>query len=143
MPIQRVKGITAIGYQSLLLSTGIDNTALGFESGVAITTGNSNTILGFSAAASLTTGDSNVVIGSAADTNAAGNSNSVIIGAGAQGQQECVVLGSGATATGNNQFVVGSATENAGVVAPTGDLPCQFLWNVKINGTDYNLMIAN
>jgi hypothetical protein len=55
----------------------------------------------------------------------------------------CTILGRDATATGNNQFVVGSVGTNAGAVAPTGDLPCQFLWNVKINGTDYNLMIAN
>ena len=54
----------------------------------------------------------------------------------------CVVLGRAATSTAANQFVVGSAAYNAGAVNPTADVPAQFLWDVKINGTDYKVMLS-
>ena len=49
-----------------------------------------------------------------------------------------VVLGYEAKATGDNQFSVGSATENAGAVATEGFTQA-LTWRVKINGVDYKI----
>jgi hypothetical protein len=126
------------------LSTGQTNTAVGSLAGNIIGTGRNNTIVGSGGLFATTTGSFNVSIGS--DTTAgATDSSNTMLGHNVQAVNHdgCVVLGREAIATGSNQFVVGSIGTNAGAVTPTGDLPCQFLWNVKINGTDYNIMIAN
>jgi len=52
-----------------------------------------------------------------------------------------VILGRDAAATANNQFVVGSAAYNAGTVVAGANVSSQY-WNVKINGTDYKILLA-
>jgi len=141
---------TAIGYNSLSLSTSInfcvavgssslknnnqsENTALGHESGfsnisgIGITAigfqslraslGNYNTALGYSAGSSITTGNGNICIGYNAQPT---------------------------SATTSNEFVVGSTTANAGAVS-LSTLPSTgtsiFLWRVRINGTNYSIVM--
>jgi trimeric autotransporter adhesin len=110
------------------MTTGTSNTAIGTEALQFNTSANYNTAIGVQSLRTNTTGANNTAVGANIDS---GNFSGSLL------------LGKDAIATGNNQAVFGSALTNAGAVAPTGDLPCQFLWNVKINGTDYNLMIAN
>ena len=132
---------TGIGRASLQNSTGGANTALGSNSGNSVTSGVRNVLLGWVAGGTtLTTGDDNVIIGSRADIQVASQNDSVIIGSGASGGNQCVVLGTNATSTANNQFVVGSSTENAGSVT-AGALAATHYWTIKINGTDYNVLL--
>jgi hypothetical protein len=120
--------ITAVGYQSLRANTtGSDNVALGYSALINNTTGSVNTAIGDNAMDLNTTGNSNVVVGVSAQT---GNFDSSII------------LGRNATADGNNQFVVGSNSYNAGNVQDEIVISNK-TWRVKINGTDYNILIAD
>jgi hypothetical protein len=162
-------GITAIGYQALTASTGNNNTALGFQSAAANTTGTDNTLLGYQAGNNITTGSLNVVIGSSAAplTNSTGSATiigqastggfaDVVIGRSATGGSSCSVLGNGAsaalftgcvvlgrnaTATANNQFVVGTAAINAGAVTTESNISTQ-VWNVIINGVARKILLA-
>ena len=49
-----------------------------------------------------------------------------------------VMIGKDATATGNNQMVIGSPTVPAGAVT-TESLTVTKAWKVKINGVDYKI----
>jgi len=151
---------TALGSAALVSNTASNNTAVGFESAYSNTSGQfltaigyrslrsqttatNNTSIGYDAMYNTTTGGENVAVGvSALTVNVTGGSNTVI-GTNAQSTNfdSCVVLGRDASATASNQFVVGSASYpagivNAGVLAPTK------YWGVKINGTNYNILIA-
>jgi len=89
-----------------------------------------------------TTGSVNIAIGSnAGDQNTTGNSN-VVVGVSAQtgNFNSSIILGRGATATASNQFVVGSATYNAGAVA-TEVVVSDTTWSVRINGTAYKILL--
>jgi len=162
---------TALGFQAgLIVSTGQANTIIGSLAGSSLTTGSSNTFIGASANTTTIGGSSNTIIGASSTIGGANNTNAVgigasissrdsgvTIGASASGGQSgvvigqsatsgnqvgCIVLGQGATANGANQFVVGSTTQNAGAVVGTGDIPCTFTWAVKINGTDYRILMT-
>jgi len=50
----------------------------------------------------------------------------------------CVILGTNASATANNQFVVGSNDWNAGTVT-TEALTPTVSWAVRINGVNYKI----
>jgi hypothetical protein len=52
-----------------------------------------------------------------------------------------VILGSYATATANNQFVVGSTIEAAGSVATESNTSSK-VWNVVINGVARKILLA-
>jgi len=126
---------SAFGYQSLInVTTSLNNTGCGYNAGVSLTSGSSNTFLGASANIGSGTQSFGTAIGASATTNDSG----VTIGASATsaGFTSCVVLGRQATATGNNQFVVGSATYNAGTI-DSNSFTQGNRWKVKINGTDY------
>jgi hypothetical protein len=136
---------TAIGYNSMYNSTGTKctavgwnvlgnqssadyNTAIGAGAGSSVTIGSYNTLIGYNSAATiLTTGQKLTIIGAeTAVTNAADSGS--------------IAIGHGATITGNNQFVIGSAATNAGAVtaeAVTSDAT----WLVKINGTNYKILL--
>ena len=51
------------------------------------------------------------------------------------------MLGRGATATASNQFVVGSVAYNAGTVTNAPATQTHY-WTVKINGTDYKILLS-
>ena len=67
---------TALGYQAGNVNTGIRNTFLGYQSGLANSTGTRNTISGYKAFAAVTTGSRNTVTGSEAmETASSGDDN--------------------------------------------------------------------
>jgi len=75
----------ALGYRALYGSSGASsgsyNTAMGRESGVAVTSGSQNTLIGAAAGKVITTGGNNTVIGSFAGFNTvATGSNNILIG---------------------------------------------------------------
>jgi hypothetical protein len=120
-------GNVAVGSSALLLTTmGDRNTTIGNNAMSQNTTGNSNTAVGESALVGNTTGISNTAVGrSTASNNFSGS----------------VILGREATATGNNQFVVGSSGYNAGSVTNAAATQSHY-WTVKINGTDYKILLS-
>lgn len=119
--------ITAIGHTSALNNTSGDGiTAIGGRALLSNTTGNYNTALGYSSLLSNTTGSSNTAIG--VDTSSGNFTGSVI-------------LGRNATATANNQFVVGSSGINAGSVTTEVNVSTQ-VWNVIINGVARKILLA-
>ena len=89
------------------------------------TTGGESTSIGHLTLQSNTTGSNNTAIGFSTESGDFSGS---------------VILGRQATATGNNQFVVGSAAVNAGAVA-TEVLVSDRSWAVKINGVDYKILL--
>jgi hypothetical protein len=117
---------TSIGYVALTKNTtGIQNTAIGRSAMENSTTGNANTAVGFAALYSNTTGIDNTGIGYFCES---GNFNG------------SVILGRDAAATGNNQFVVGSAGTNAGAIT-TEVVVSDTTWSVRINGTAYKILL--
>ena len=91
------------------------------------TLGSNNVAIGFGAVGfSNTTGSSNTAVGSSTNN---GNFSA------------CTILGRDATATADNQFVVGSAAYNAGAVAASV-VPQAKVWNVVINGVNEQILLA-
>lgn len=122
---------TAVGSVSLFSNTfGVNNVAIGNTTVQYNTTGSDNTVVGNECFNTLgianTTGSSNTAIGS--NTESGNFSGSVIIGR-------------NATATASNQFVVGSVTYNAGVVAAEVNTSAN-VWNVVINGVPRKILLA-
>jgi hypothetical protein len=106
-------------------------------------TGYSNTAIGTNALQN-NTSHSNTAIGQQAlQTNTTGSLNSALgVGTSSGNFSGSTILGYGATATANNQFVVGSTGTNAGAVNSTSDVPATFLWSVRINGTNYKILMT-
>ena len=52
-----------------------------------------------------------------------------------------VILGRAATATADNQFVVGSASVNAGTVVTAAQAQAKY-WEVEINGVTERILLA-
>lgn len=104
-----------------------NNVAIGSSTLQSITTGVNNVVVGSAAAVNLTTGSGNVILGVQANT--------------ANNSQHCVVLGRAASATGNNQFVVGSPSYPAGAVTNAAATQTHY-WTVRINGTDYKILLS-
>jgi hypothetical protein len=136
---------TAIGSGSLSANTsGLNNTAIGATSLFSNSAGEGNTAIGQSSLEELTSGSYNTAVGAQTGgfLNTTGSYNSLFgYRATNAGFNECVVLGFDAAATGDNQFVVGSATANAGSVEAEVNTSTQ-VWNVKINGVDYKILLA-
>jgi hypothetical protein len=135
-------GITAIGYQALKSSTGDYNAAFGNLALAANTTGTQNTAIGSEVMASNTTGSQNIAIGYYALGSNTTGSNNTAVGRNTQSGNfdGSVILGRDAAATASNQFVVGSASYNAGAVA-TEVVISDTTWAVRINGTAYKILL--
>jgi hypothetical protein len=117
----------AVGYRALYNNTGGDNTAIGaFYAMFANTTGSRNTGIGTYALNGNTTGQYNSALGY--NTSSGNFSNSTI-------------LGYGAAATNNNQFVVGSSAVNAGAVVTEVNASSKY-WEVVINGVTQKVLLA-
>ena len=117
----------AVGYRALFNNTGGDNTAVGaFYAMFANTTGTRNTGIGAYALNGNTTGQYNTAIGY--NTSSGNFSNSTI-------------LGYGAAASADNQFVVGSSGVNAGAVTTEVNASTK-VWNVFINGVAQKILLA-
>ena len=126
----------AIGYFALSgITTQAQNVALGAQSGG---TGAANTAVGHQALFS-NTGQNNAALGHQAGQSSTGSSN-VIIGKSSSAAtfSNCVILGRDATATGNNQFVVGSDGYFAGSISFETITP-DTTWTVRINGANYKI----
>lgn len=152
---------TAFGFQALkTLTSGSANSAFGNGAGALMTTSSNNTLVGYASGGEITTGDGgNTAIGSVAlafattevDNTAIGNAalaqgagltgnyNSALgAGTGSSGFSGSVILGVNATATANNQFVVGSSGTNSGAVT-TETISPNRTWTVRINGANYKI----
>jgi len=157
---------TAIGFGALSVNTtGVTNTAIGFQAAAYNGAGDDNIAIGYRAnygnVGLVSNGGGNVAIGSLSlitnygndniaigfqslSTNTTGSGN-VALGRSTQSGNfsNSIILGFTAAATGNNQFVVGSSIRNAGIVNSNGLLiGNNSSWNVKVNGTDYNIPVA-
>ena len=134
----------AFGFRSLVLNTGGgNNTAMG-DLSLERTTVSNNTAFGSASLQNTSTGSGNVGVGAnALNANTTGSNNSALGFNTASGNfSGSVILGNEATATASNQFVVGSSTTNAGAVNSTSDVPATFLWSVRINGTNYKILMT-
>lgn len=134
---------TAIGYQTLLNNTtGVYNTFVGITAGTGITTGSGNVGLGWSTLSGGPngTGQNNIGIGQLAGENVGAANFSIAIGSGTQinGYSSSIVLGQNASATANNQLVIGSSSDNVGAIA-TEALTPTISWAVRINGVNYKI----
>lgn len=148
---------TSFGDEALKSNTtGTNNTAIGGLSLSANTIGANNVAIGGSASLLSTTGSSNVIIGANSNVAATSTSNSIaigrstvaasnstVIGSGASSGSftGCVIFGVGATASGNNQFVVGSGSDTVGVVN-TETVTSTRTWSVYINGAAHKILLA-
>jgi len=148
----------AIGYNALSGCLGNSNLAIG-PNALAISTGTGNMAIGQSALASSTAGSANIAIGLESlngNINGFGNtalgyrsalaatgSLNTVIGRSAESgaYSQSVVLGAYATATANNQFVVGSVSYNAGLVVAEVNSSTKY-WSVIINGVAYKILLA-
>lgn len=118
---------SAFGARALYTNTGVQNSAFGAYALYSTSSGANNVAVGMSALELNSTGSSNSALGhSTSSGNFSGS----------------VILGREATATANNQFVVGSTAYNAGAVNSTTDVPATFLWSVRINGTNYKILMT-
>jgi len=152
-------GLTAVGYQALRNTTGNQNTGIGYQSGYLISSGTNNTGIGFQTIANTTTSSNNTGVGSgallfntssgntalgtfAAQNNTTGSNNVAIGYNTVTGNfSGSVILGVSATASANNQFVVGSSTVNAGAVT-TATVVQTKTWDVIINGVAQKILLA-
>ena len=109
---------TLLGGQSVAIGEGITNTAV---------TNTNNVILGYNARVTGANNRENVVIGHASTSNFVG----------------CVVLGKSALSTANNQFVIGSTTQNAGSITTAVSPIIAEYWTVIINGVSKRIALIS
>ena len=152
---------TAVGQNALLNNISDNNTAVGQAAMTSNTTGTNNLAVGNSALQSNMTGNNNTAIGSNTLINSTENSNvglgrSVLVNLISGSRNTAIgteanvantvtngstMIGFGATATGDNQFVVGSTSVNAGLVTTEVNTSTQ-VWNVIINGVARKILLA-
>ena len=141
--VQTGSGNVAIGEFALQDNTaGFNNVCIGYTAGWK-TQGSNNTAIGRTSLQNNTTGELNVAVGSGSlSANVVGSNNSALgVNANSGNFSGSVILGNSATATANNQFVVGSSAYNAGAVA-TATVSQTKVWNVVINGVAEQILLA-
>jgi len=124
------------------VTTGVSNTGFGWRAGYS-TTGSNNAFVGVMAGYTNSSGANNTGVGTRVLYDNATGSDNTAIGylADSAGFNGSVILGREATATADNQFVVGSSVTNAGTVANIGDPTPTHTWEVVINGTKYRILL--
>ena len=133
---------TAFGVSSLKsVTTATANTAYGWRSGYT-TTGSNNAFVGMMAGYTNSSGANNTGLGTRVLYNNATASDNTAVGylADSAGFSGSVILGRSATATADNQFVVGSSAINAGTIT-TEAVTSDATWEVVINGTAYKVLL--
>ena len=141
--LQTGSGNIAIGEFALQDNTaGFNNVCIGYTAGWK-TQGSNNTAIGRTSLQNNTTGELNVAVGSGSlSANVSGSHNSALgVNANSGNFSGSVILGDTATATADNQFVVGSSTYNAGAVV-TATVAQAKVWNVVINGVAEQILLA-
>ena len=153
-------GNTAIGEFALQDTTiGNQNVCVGYTAGWKITSGTNNTAIGRTALQNNITGNENTSVGVASLISTTSSYNTAIgsqaLFANSTGEgnsalgcltnsgnfSHSVILGREATATADNQFVVGSTTYNAGSVT-TASAAQTKTWDVIINGVAEKILLA-
>jgi hypothetical protein len=143
----------AVGNLALGTSNSSDNTAIGYQAGASVSSGTGNVLMGYRAGNTIAVGANNTILGNDADCTdgyantvlgafSTGGGGSTVIGYNSNDTfSGSVVIGNGAASTAANQFVVGSAGNNAGSVVAGVNTSTQY-WNVIINGTAYKILLA-
>jgi hypothetical protein len=116
----------AFGFETLLNATSNNNSGFGMESLRNTSSGFGNVAIGKRSGYSNTIGSGNTLLGTATDTGDFSNS---------------VIIGRGALAVADNQFVVGSVLYNAGSVTTESNSSTR-VWNVIINGVARKILLA-
>jgi hypothetical protein len=133
-------GNTSVGAASLYENTtGGGNTSVGAGSLNENTTGSSNTSIGCSTLGLNTTGGSNIAVGEGSlQFNTTGSSN-ISIGnfTESANHDNCIIIGTLATATSNNQIVIGSTDTPVGSVTTVGTFTPSHKFKVLLNGVEY------
>ena len=132
----------AIGRLALFSNTASNNTAVGFEAGYSNTSGEEIVSLGYQALRVNTTGTANTALGYLSLGSNTTGSNNTALGRNSQSGNftGSIILGMNAVSTADNQFVVGSASVNAGAIA-TEVVVSDTTWSVRINGTAYKILL--
>jgi hypothetical protein len=150
-------GNTSYGFQSLSLNTtgdantsygsgslehnisGSGNTSVGSGSLNSNTTGSSNTSIGSDCLILNTTGTSNIAVGEGSLHDNTTGSNNTSIGSYTQSanHDNCIIIGTLATATSNNQIVIGSTDTPVGSVTTVGTFTPSHKFKVLLNGVEY------
>ena len=132
----------AIGYYALLNNTEGQSVAVGRGAGQMLSTGYGITAIGYAAGITCTTGSLNTIVGNSADVTVGSNAGNSVLGAFAKADGNFnVVLGYNASApTGNNQFVVGNATQTVGAITTEVITP-DTSWTIWINGSQYKVAL--
>ena len=113
---------------------GIGGNAIAIGNGV-VSSGLNSFAIGLNSSAS---GSNAISLGAASDAT---NTDAIAIGNGAQAvHASSVAIGVSATTTANNQLAIGSSTSNLGTVT-TESVTSDTTWTVKINGTDYKVLL--
>jgi len=123
------------------VTTGVSNTGIGWRAGYS-TTGSNNAFVGLMAGYTNSSGANNTGVGTRVLYDNATGSDNTAVGylADSDGFSGNVILGREATATANNQFVVGSSGTNAGTIT-TEAVTSDATWEVVINGTTYKVLL--
>ena len=128
---------------SVFSASAFSNVAIGVGSMYNVTSANDNVGVGVASLQALTTGVRNVAIGSSSGLTTATGSRNTCLGyaANPMNYNACVLLGHGTEATADNQFVIGTASHNAGAVTTEVNSSTQ-VWNVIINGVARKILLA-
>lgn len=141
----------AIGYQAEgsaavyanITRSGVGNIAIGYNAaGITGSVIQGGTIaIGTSAIAQ---GQNSIAIGRNSDASSgSGVDNAIAIGFGAQATfANSVAIGTSAATAAVNTISFGSNTQNLGVVTSSVATPSTHKWPVRINGVDYNILLA-
>ena len=141
----------AIGYESegvagvysLITRSGEGNIAIGYQAaGITGSVIQGGTIaIGTSAIAQ---GQNSIAIGKNSDASSgSGVDNAIAIGFGAQATfANSVAIGTSAATAAANTISFGSNTQNLGAVTSSVATPSTHKWPVRINGVDYNILLA-
>jgi len=145
-----VNGCTAIGFRSQLISTGVQNTSVGWNSMLATTVGGANSAFGYEALLSNTTGGANTAVGHQALRQTINSLNCTAVGAHAlqllTGADENTAIGfnaSSAVTTGQQNCSCGN---NALEAVTTGTLNAAFgpfAGQHLTGGDSFNLNLLN
>lgn len=135
---------TAVGMYAYTYGTGNSNTAIGLQSLYNTGSSNSNTAIGYQTLTS-NTGNLNTAVGyQSGNANTSGANNTLLGANTVTGNfSGCLILGKDATATANNQFVVGSSTVNAGAVITATSPTINEYWTVIINGVSKKIALIS
>lgn len=111
-------GGVAIGSEALELSTGANNTGVGFNAGLLNTSGTVNTFIGALAGSAVTSGSKNVIIGANTGSSIATASNNIIISDG-DGNSRISVGSTGVVSIPGSVSVTGTVIYHIETNTPT------------------------